>query len=96
VRLLRGIALSALVISLTPHDAGAACSCQCVNGRMQALCDNAMELRPLCPLAVCPLVPPSIQPLAPLMLPPLGTTHCAPQQVQNPYTRQYEWRTICR
>jgi hypothetical protein len=30
------------------------------------------------------------------MVPPIGTTSCSPQQVMNPYTRQYEWRTICR
>jgi hypothetical protein len=41
-------------------------------------------------------VPPSVQPVPVPMVPPIGTTHCAPQQVFNQWTRQYEWRTICR
>ena len=74
----------------------AACVCRCVNGHMQPLCDNALEVRPLCPSTICDMVPPSMRPLTTPMVPPVGTQHCAPQQVLNPHTRQYEWRTICR
>jgi hypothetical protein len=71
--------------------AQAACTCQCVNGQMQALCTSSIELPPL-----CPPTPPSIAPIGTPTLPPLGTTSCGPRQVLNPYTRQYEWRTICQ
>jgi hypothetical protein len=41
-------------------------------------------------------VPPSIAPIVTPMVPPIGTSQCAPQQVMNPNTGFYEWRTICR
>jgi hypothetical protein len=30
------------------------------------------------------------------VLPPLGTKECRQEQVYNAYTRQYEWKTVCR
>lgn len=33
--------------------AKAACVCRCVNEVMQPLCDNAIEIRPICPPTVC-------------------------------------------
>lgn len=77
-------------------EATAACRCLCVNGLMQPVCDNAMEIRPICPPTICGIVPPAVRPITPPMVPPIGTTHCAPEQVLNPYTGRYEWRTICR
>lgn len=72
------------------------CVCRCVNGEMRPLCTSAIDLPPICPPTVCPLTPPSIAPIQPPTLPPLGTTSCSQQQVYNPRTGQYEWRSICR
>jgi hypothetical protein len=41
------------------------------------------------------LPPPSIAPIQPARIPPLGTSQCSQQQVLNPHTHQYEWRSIC-
>jgi hypothetical protein len=92
---IRFIAFAVALGVLTP-DASAACVCRCVNGQMQPLCSSTLDLPPICPPTLCPLVPPSIAPIAPPALPPLGTTYCSQQQVLNPYTRQYEWRRVCR
>jgi hypothetical protein len=29
-------------------------------------------------------------------IPPIGTSSCAPVQVLNPRTNQYEWRRVCQ
>ena len=68
----------------------------CVNGQVQALCTNAWEIRPICSPTICALVPPSIRPIEMPRIPPIGTTSCSNQQVLSPYTRQYEWRQLCR
>jgi hypothetical protein len=86
-------AASVLAIAIVP--AQAACVCQCVNGQMQPICENAMDLPPLCPPTICGIVPPSIRPIAPPMIPPIGTNSCGPEQVQNLVTGIYEWRTVC-
>ncbi len=78
------------------NDAAANCVCRCVNGEMQPLCSNAVDLPPICPPQVCAITPPSIAPIPQPRVPPIGTTNCRQAQVQNPRTGQYEWRTVCR
>ena len=73
----------------------AKCDCLCVNGKVEAICSNAYEVRPVCNPRVCPIVPPSIEPLQTPKLLPLGTTSCHQAQVYNEYTRQYEWQRVC-
>jgi hypothetical protein len=89
-------ALFVLFVGAISSDVSAACVCRCVNGAMQPLCSSAMDIPPNCPPTICQIVPPSMQPIPTPTIPPIGTTHCSPQQVLNPYTRQYEWRTVCR
>lgn len=82
--------------SLLPIPSFAACSCECINGSVQAVCSNSLDIRPICPPRICPIVPPSIQPIQTPYIPPIGTSGCRQEQVLNPYTNQYEWRSICR
>lgn len=84
-----------LVLLFSPIVASAECVCSCVNGHVQALCRNAIDLRPVCVPRICPIVPPSIQPLTAPIVPPIGTNKCVPKQVWNPFARMYEWRLIC-
>jgi hypothetical protein len=79
-----------------PEIAAAACVCRCVNGQMQPICGSSLEIPPICPPTICQMVPPSIAPIPTPMVPPVGATSCRPEQVLNPHSRQYEWRTICR
>jgi hypothetical protein len=92
----RASAIALIVVSGKTHDAEAACSCHCVNGQVQALCTSPMDIQPICSPTICPIVPPSIRPIETPRLPPIGTTQCSNQQVYNPYTRQYEWKQLCR
>ena len=90
------VAAMCLSIVLAIVEAQASCICQCVNGHMQAICTSTLDVRPICPPTVCPIMTPSVRPIDMPRVPPIGTTQCSNQQVLNPYTRQYEWRQICR
>ncbi len=81
---------------LTPNIVLASCYCTCVNGQEEAICDNAMEIRPICPPTTCPVVTPSTQPIEAPTTPPVGTQGCHQEQVLNSYTGQYEWKQICQ
>lgn len=76
--------------------ANADCVCKCVNGNVEAICENAFELKPLCSPMICPLPTPSIAPLELPSLPPIGTTQCRQEQIYNEWTGSYEWVEICR
>lgn len=85
-----------LVIGFAAGTAAADCGCECVDGRMRAVCTRPGELAPLCPAAICPIAPPGIAPLDSAALAPLGAQHCQEAQVLNPATQRYEWRELCR
>ena len=88
--------LIAAALVLASHAAHAACSCRCVNGSPQALCSNALEIRPICAPQVCAIAPPSVAPIQRPTLPPVGTSTCTQKQVLNPFSNRYEWKTVCR
>jgi hypothetical protein len=88
------LVLAALLLSAAP--ASAACNCQCVNGQVQLICQNAYDPPVMCVPTLCPLPMPRLAPLVPPQLPPLGTKQCYPVQVWDPDTRLYVWRTVCR
>jgi len=72
-----------------------ACQCACVDGQVRPICENAIDLKPICAPQVCQLVPPSVRPIQAPIVPPIGTKSCQPQQVFNSASRTYEWRTLC-
>ena len=80
---------------LWSDNLSAKCTCTCVNGENQALCDNSIDLKPICPLTICPIVPFSIKPLKLPSIPPIGASSCTQKQVLDPQTRRYEWKEIC-
>lgn len=88
--------MALITVCVFMNPAFAACICRCVDGSMQPICSNTIEVPPICPPTVCQIVPPSVQPIAPPIVPPIGTNSCQNQQVLNPYTNQYEWKLICR
>jgi hypothetical protein len=93
---MRWLLAFAIGLCSLPTTGRSECVCRCVNGEMQPICSSALDLPPICPPTICQIVPPSIQPIPRPMIPPVGTTSCQPEQVLNPATRLYEWRTICR
>ena len=89
--------LAFIVVSvLASTQAVASCVCRCVGGNMQPICSGSLDLPPICPPTVCAIVPPSVQPIQTPMVPPIGASNCQKEQVLNPRTSQYEWKTICR
>lgn len=91
------IAFATFVLVMTQVSvANANCVCRCVDGQMQAICSNTMQMPPNCPMTMCPTAPPTAAPMPSMRMQPHGTTSCSNQQVLNPYTGQYEWKQICR
>lgn len=83
-----------LLLPLSFSAANAACTCRCVDGQVQPLCDKATDARPLCPATLCPLPAPSVAPLSSPTLPPLGTSRCRQAQVCGP--SGCGWQEVCR
>ncbi len=77
-------------------QAHAACVCRCVDGTMRALCSNAVDVQPICPVTVCGMPPAAIAPIKPPRIPLPGTFQCEQRQVQDPVTLQYEWHRVCQ
>ena len=94
--LISKIALGSFLTVGIAAAADAACVCRCVNGEMKPICETSIVVPPVCPPTVCPVVPPRVEPIQAPRVPPVGTKECRQEQVLNPYTRQYEWKTICR
>lgn len=97
---LSGLAAAALATSVPAlpqlQSARAACTCECVNGQVRAVCSSSIDLKPICPARICPISPPAVRPVAPLSLPPLGTKSCRMEQVYNDAAGEYQWERICR
>ena len=89
------LAATVLLTGLIPITSNADCQCMCVNGTVQAMCSRTTDVQPICAPRVCPLTPPSVTPITSPHVPPVGTTQCAPRQVYNEYTHQYEWKEVC-
>jgi hypothetical protein len=85
-----------LLSILLMNTAAADCVCRCVNGDSVPLCTSTLDIRPICSPRICPTAPPSIEPIRAPSLPPLGTKQCTQQQVLNPFSNKYEWRTVCQ
>lgn len=92
------ISTAALILSVlvSASPANAACYCTCLNGQNQPICDNAIDVRPICPPRVCPIEPPSVRPIQPPTVPPVGTRSCRLEQVWDHNYQRYVWKNICR
>jgi hypothetical protein len=88
-------AFISLTLMLLGGTANAACTCQCVDGQMQPLCQSAIDLPPICPATICPIAAPSLAPLEPPTLPPLGTSQCRQARVCDS-VGNCQWQQVCR
>jgi len=84
-----------LFLAIGVRSAAASCSCQCVNGQMQPLCESAIDLPPICPPAICPVMVPSIAPIHPPTVPPVGTRQCRQARVCDTFGN-CQWQQVCR
>jgi hypothetical protein len=82
------VALTLLLLGGTA--ANAACTCQCVDGRMQPLCDDAFVNRPVvCKPAVCPVLKPVVTP------PIIAPAGCRQARVCD-RDGSCRWELVCR
>lgn len=88
------LVLLCLWLAILGAAAHASCYCQCVDGAMQALCDSAIDLPPICPPSICPLTAPSFAPIGRPTLPPLGTSSCRDAQVCDVWGN-CRWEQVC-
>lgn len=49
------IATILIALTLFASNANAACFCTCVNGHNRPVCNNNLEIAPICPPTVCPI-----------------------------------------
>ena len=82
------------LIVFNNRNAFATCECMCVNGKMQPICESALDI-PLPCVGICSIAPPSVPPIQTPTIPPIGTSKCVQKQIKNPYSGIYEWRTVC-
>ncbi|MEO8318056.1 MAG: hypothetical protein ABI561_06995 [Bradyrhizobium sp.] len=75
--------------------ANAACSCLCVDGRMQPLCEGIIDPPKICPPTVCPVQKPSVAPVIPPNLLTLGGSQCKQAQVCDT-SGKCAWEQVCR
>jgi hypothetical protein len=91
---MRTILAAAALLASMAH-ANANCVCQCVDGQMQPLCQNSIDLPPMCPPTICPISSPSIAPINPPTLPPLATSQCRQARVCDALGN-CQWQQVCR
>lgn len=75
--------------------ANATCICQCVDGRMQPLCDGANDPPKVCRPTICRPPKPSVAPVIPPNLLPLGGSQCKQAEVCDT-TGKCTWEQVCR
>jgi len=92
---MRSLSIALTLWLLGGAAASAACTCQCVNGQMQPLCQSAIDLPPVCAPTICPIAAPSLAPLTAPILPPLGTSQCEQAQICDTQGK-CEWQQVCR
>jgi hypothetical protein len=84
------VALTLLLLGSTA--ANTACTCQCVEGRIQPVCDDAFVNRPIvCKPTVCPVLKPAIAP------PIVAPEACRQARVcDGDGGRNCRWELVCR
>jgi hypothetical protein len=81
---------AALTLLLLGGAAGnAACTCRCVDGQMQALCESLIDPPKVCKPAVCRVLKPAVAP------PVVAPSGCRQARVCN-RGRDCRWELVCQ
>jgi hypothetical protein len=75
--------------------AEAACTCQCVDGQIQPVCDSGINRPMVCPPTVCRPPEPSVAPVIPPNVQSLGGSECKQAQVCDA-SGKCTWEQVCR
>ena len=86
------VLLVLLACPLATGTAEAACSCQCINGEVRAVCQYSFDPEPVCPPRFCamPRVVPEVPPP-----PSAGPRKCVVKEILNDRTGKFEKREVC-
>ena len=77
------------------ETANAGCTCECVNGRMQPLCENSLDMPPICPPTICPIMAPSLPRFQRPWYHRSVHQECQPAQSCDTF-ENCRWETVCR
>ena len=88
-------ALGAAIYAGTISAVQAGCTCQCVNGEIQPLCNSALDIPPICMPTICPIMMPSIAPIEMPRIPLIGTSSCRQARICDQWGN-YRWQEVCR
>jgi hypothetical protein len=91
-----GILFAAALAVLGAKSAEAACSCECVNGHAENICQSTIDIKQIC-VNICPASIPNygVPHNNYTVVPPPGARRCTNEQVLNPTTHLYETKTLC-
>jgi hypothetical protein len=92
---MRSVLFGLTVLLMAGSAAEAACTCQCVDGQMQPVCDDAINPPTICPPTVCRPPKPSVAPVIPPNVLPLGGWQCKQARVCDT-SGKCTWEQICR
>lgn len=75
--------------------AQADCVCRCVNGKVQPLCQNSLDVPTVCLPTLCPPDVPLIAPRSAPSIPPIGAKSCRQARICDKHG-DCRWRKVCR
>lgn len=87
------IQMSFATITLFAPLAEAGCSCSCIDGRVQPICTNSFDIKPICPALTCPRS--GVTAITPVGPPGSGARACREERVCDAFQR-CEWKDPCR
>jgi hypothetical protein len=92
---MRSILFALALFLIGGRAAEAACTCRCVDGQMQPVCDDGINWPMVCRPTVCRPPKPSVVPVIPPNLLPLGGSVCKQAQVCDT-SGKCTWEQVCR
>ena len=92
---MRSILLALALLLIGGSAARAACTCQCVDGQLQPVCDDGIIKPMVCRPAICKPPKPSVAPVVPPNVQGLGGTECKQAQVCDTKGK-CSWEQVCR
>ena len=92
---MRSVLFALALLLIGGNAAKADCTCRCVDGQMQPVCDSGINPPKVCPPTVCRPPKPSVAPVIPSNVLPLGGSECKQAQVCDA-SGECTWEQVCR
>lgn len=92
---MRSVLFALALLLIGGSAAEAACTCRCVDGQMQPVCDSGINPPQVCSPTVCRPPKPSVAPVIPPNVLLLGGSECKQAQVCD-RSGKCTWEQVCR